>query len=83
MGFDTAGCETPIVPVMTKNDRITLEMTQICRSEGLLVVPVCFPAVPMDSPRLRTCVSSVHTSEDLDFALDVLERAGKQTGLLA
>ena len=61
MGFDTAGCETPIVPVMTENDQITLEMTQICRSQGLLVVPVCFPAVPMDAPRLRTCVSAVHT----------------------
>ena len=28
---------------MTRNDQITLEMTQICRSQGLLVVPVCFP----------------------------------------
>jgi glycine C-acetyltransferase len=83
MGFDTAGCETPIVPVMTKNNPITLEMTQLCRSEGLLVIPVCYPAVPMDAPRLRTCVSSVHTSEDIDFALDVLQRAGRQTTLIS
>ncbi len=82
MGFDTADCETPIVPIMTKNDQITLEMTRICRSQGLLVVPVCFPAVPMDAPRLRTCVSAVHTSSDIDFALDVLQRAGRQTNLI-
>lgn len=82
MGFDTAGCETPIVPVMTGNDQITLEMTRICRSQGLLVVPVCFPAVPMDAPRLRTCVSSVHSREDIDFALEVLQRAGRQTKLI-
>ncbi len=83
MGFDTAGSETPIVPVMTRNDQITLAMTQICRSEGLLVVPVAFPAVPMDAPRLRTCVSAVHTTEDIDFALDVLQRAGRQTNLIS
>ena len=83
IGFDTGSCTTPIVPIMTGNDRATLEMTHICRSEGLLVVPVSYPAVPMDAPRLRTCVSSVHTPDDIDFALDILQRAGKQVGLVS
>ena len=82
IGFDTADCATPIVPVMTKDIDTTMEMTRICREQNLLVVPVCFPAVPMDSPRLRTCVSAVHTSEDIDFALEVLQRAGRETGLI-
>jgi len=83
LGFDTARSVTPIVPVMTKNDEITLEMTRICRSEGLLVVPVCFPAVPIDAPRLRTCVSAIHSRQDIDFALDVLASAGRRTKLIA
>jgi 8-amino-7-oxononanoate synthase len=83
LGFDTSRSVTPIVPVMTRNDEITLEMTRICRSEGLLVIPVCFPAVPIDAPRLRTCVSAIHSREDIDFALDVLARAGRQTKLIA
>ena len=83
LGFDTAKSVTPIVPVMTHTTDIALEMTRICRADGLLVIPVCYPAVPMDAPRLRTCVSAIHSSEDIDFALDVLARAGKQTGLLA
>ncbi len=82
LGFDTAKSVTPIVPVMTHNDETALEMTRICRSEGLLVIPVCYPAVPMDSPRLRNCVSAIQTSEDIDFALDVMARAGRQTGLI-
>jgi glycine C-acetyltransferase len=81
-GFDTAKSQTPIVPVMTKTDKITLEMTRICRAEKLLVIPVCFPAVPMDAPRLRTCVSAIHSQDDIDFALDVLTRAGRQTKLV-
>jgi glycine C-acetyltransferase len=82
-GFDTGGTETAIVPVMTKNEAVTLEMTRLCRAEGLFVVPVAFPAVPLNAPRLRTCVSALHTRSDLDFALRVLAQAGRQTGLIA
>ncbi len=76
LGFDTAKSVTPIVPVMTRSDEIALEMTRLCRADGLLVIPVCYPAVPMDATRLRTCVSAIHTQQDIDFALDVLQRAG-------
>ncbi len=82
LGFDTAKSVTPIVPVMTRNDEITLEMTRMCRGEGLLVIPVCYPAVPMDAPRLRTCVSAIQTSAEIDMALDILARAGRVTGLI-
>jgi 8-amino-7-oxononanoate synthase len=82
LGFDTAKSVTPIVPVMTRNDETALEMTRLCRADGLLVVPVCYPAVPMDAPRLRTCVSAIQTRDELDFALDVLARAGRRTGLI-
>lgn len=83
LGFDTAKSVTPIVPVMTRTDEITLEMTRLCRSEGLLVIPVCYPAVPLDAPRLRTCISAIHSRYDIDFALGVLARAGRQTRLIA
>jgi glycine C-acetyltransferase/8-amino-7-oxononanoate synthase len=48
----------------------------------LLAIPVCYPAVPAGAPRLRTCMSAIHERSDLDFALDVLERAGRETGLI-
>ena len=82
MGFDTAKSVTPIVPIMTRTEAVTLEMTRLCRSRGLLVIPVAYPAVPMDAPRLRTCVSAIQSSEDIDFALDVLGQAGRETGLI-
>ena len=78
----TAKSVTPIVPVMTKNDELTLEMTRLCRADGLLVIPVSYPAVPVDAPRLRTSVSAIHTPDDIDFALDVLARAGRKSGLI-
>lgn len=82
LGFDIGQTATPIVPVMTQTEAITLEMTRLCRSKGLLVVPVAFPAVPLNAPRLRTCISSLHGQSELDFALDILAQAGRKTGLI-
>jgi glycine C-acetyltransferase len=82
LGFDTGASATPIIPIMTRDDETTLAMTRICRAEGLLAIPVCYPAVPAGAPRLRTCMSAIHERSDLDFALDVLERAGRETGLI-
>jgi glycine C-acetyltransferase len=82
LGFDIANSTTPIVPIMTRTDKTTLEMTRLCRASGLLVVPVCFPAVPLDAPRLRTCVSAIQSPDEIDFALDVLAGAGRATKLI-
>jgi glycine C-acetyltransferase len=83
LGFDLGDTQTPIVPIMTKNEALTIEMTARCRQMGLMVVPVAFPAVPLNAPRLRTCISSLHTKEDIDFAIDVLAQAGRACGLIA
>ncbi len=83
LGFDTGSCETPIVPIMTRSNDVTMAFSQLCRQQGLMVAPVCFPAVPMDAPRLRTCITSSHEHADIDFALDVLERAGRQCGVIS
>ncbi|MFO0903536.1 MAG: aminotransferase class I/II-fold pyridoxal phosphate-dependent enzyme [Pirellulales bacterium] len=82
LGFDIGHTTTPIVPIMTKNEAWTLEMTARCRQMGLLVVPVAFPAVPINAPRLRTCISSLHGKRELDFALNILAQAGRATGLI-
>jgi glycine C-acetyltransferase len=82
LGFDTGVTKTPIVPIMTRTEAATLEMTQRCRQDGLMVVPVSFPAVPFDAPRLRTCMSAAHTNDEIDFALQVLGKAGRATGLI-
>jgi 8-amino-7-oxononanoate synthase len=82
LGFDTGACETPIVPIMTRSNEATMEFSKCCRDEGLLVAPVCFPAVPMDAPRLRTCITASHEQRELDVALNILARAGKQCGII-
>ncbi|MEQ1892472.1 MAG: aminotransferase class I/II-fold pyridoxal phosphate-dependent enzyme, partial [Planctomycetota bacterium] len=75
LGFDSFASTTPIVPLATHTEEKTFAMTRYCRDHGLFVVPVFYPAVPKNAPRLRTCVMASHTDADIDFALEVLARA--------
>lgn len=81
-GFDTGKCESPIVPIMCSSNEETMAFAKGCREAGLLVAPVCYPAVPMDSPRLRTCITAIHQPQDIDFALDVLSSVGTRCGVI-
>ncbi|HVF91386.1 MAG TPA: aminotransferase class I/II-fold pyridoxal phosphate-dependent enzyme [Blastocatellia bacterium] len=82
LGFDTFKSETAIVPIACGLDETALEMTAICREAGLYIVPVFYPAVPMNASRLRTCVTASHTEQDVEFALEILAYAGRKTGLI-
>jgi hypothetical protein len=81
IGIKTFGSVTPIVPIACRDEEETLAMTKFCRDAGLFVVPVFYPAVPMNAPRLRTCVMASHTKADIDFALRAIEHAALQVEL--
>lgn len=83
LGFDTFRSQTAIVPIACGADERALEMTAFCREAGLYIVPVFYPAVPMNASRLRTCVTASHTEEEIQLALDVLAYAGRKTGLIS
>lgn len=82
LGFDTLRSETPVVPIICKTEKVVFEMTRVCRVGGLFVAPVVYPAVPIESPRLRTTVTAWHSDDEIDFALGVLGAAGRKCGLL-
>lgn len=81
-GFNTLNSETPIVPIICGEDERAFQMTKICQDEGLFVLPVVSPAVPAGLARLRANVTAAHSTEDIDFALDIFEKAGKLVGVI-
>ncbi len=81
-GFDTGVSVTPIVPIMTYDEEKAFLMTKYCQDNGVFVLPVVPPAVPHGKSRLRANVTAAHTIEDIDFALDVFEAAGKFAGVI-
>lgn len=77
-GFNTGKTCTPIVPVVVGSNANAMAMTRYCQEHGLFVLPVLPPAVPLGTARLRLNVTSDHTIEDIQLALDVIIEAGKQ-----
>jgi glycine C-acetyltransferase len=57
-------------------------MTKLCQAENIFVLPVVSPAVPAGLARLRANVTADHSEEDIAYALDVFERAGKAVGVI-
>ena len=57
-------------------------MVRECQRENLFTSAAISPAVPQGLARLRATVTAAHTRADLDFALDVLKRAGQKVGIL-
>jgi 8-amino-7-oxononanoate synthase len=81
-GFNTLNSETPIVPIICGEDEKAYQMTKLCQQEGVFVLPVVPPAVPSGLARLRANVMAAHSEEEIAFALDVFERAGREVGVI-
>ena len=81
-GFDTMLTETAIVPVLCGQDEVAFAMTRDIQRAGIFVLPVVSPAVPVGLARLRATVTAAHEAEDIEFAMDVIEKAGKESGLI-
>jgi len=82
LGFDLGNSETAIFPIIIGND---LKVKEICRRLHELDIyanPVMYPAVPKRLSRIRMSLMSAHTKEHLDKALDALETAGREYGVI-
>ena len=82
MGYNTGASVTAIVPLIVGDEEDTLELCKMVNDEGIFICPILFPAIPKGTNRLRAHVLTTHTSEDIDEALDIFERAGKKLGLI-
>lgn len=79
-GWDTGRSESPMIPVILGDDQTTYEMARGLHEEGIFVSPMTYPAVKKGMARLRLSVMSIHTSEDIERALQAFK---KMKGFLA
>jgi 8-amino-7-oxononanoate synthase len=82
LGFDIGGTQTPIIPIIVKDDEKCFRLWKELYENGVYTNPVIAPAVPEGMALLRTSYMASHTREQLQRALDVFERAGKKTGVI-
>jgi len=78
LGFDTGVTQTPITPVMLGEVTVAREFSRKLFENGLFAMALGFPTVPMGKARIRVMISAAHSQQDLEEALDIFERVGKQ-----
>jgi len=82
MGFHTGASETPILPVEIGDYMKTFEYCKLLHDNGVFVNPVVPPAVRSDQSLIRVSLMATHTDEQIDRALEIFERLGKQMELI-
>jgi glycine C-acetyltransferase len=82
LGFETAGSETPITPVIAGDAKLAMELSDRLFAEGIFAQGIGFPTVPNEKSRVRTIVTATHTREELDKALAAFEKVGRELGLI-
>ena len=82
MGFNTGLTESAIIPVMTGDELTQKKMSRRFHEEGIYVNAIPHPAVPKGQERFRFSVMATHTREDIDKTLEVVEKLGREFGII-
>ncbi|OVE82116.1 8-amino-7-oxononanoate synthase [bacterium K02(2017)] len=80
LGFNIGHSETPIVPVVVGDEITTLSLWRELLDQGIYINSVVYPAVPHNKSLLRTSVTSEHTRDHLDKAIEALDKLRKKHG---
>ncbi|MGE5425358.1 MAG: serine palmitoyltransferase [Syntrophothermus sp.] len=81
-GFDVGNTVTPIIPLYIRDNLKTLTLTRMLLDEGVFVNPVVSPAVSKDSTLIRFSLMATHTQDQIDIALDKIERICKKLHII-
>ncbi len=86
-GFREMGCEightsTPIIPLYVRDNDKTFMLTRMLFDEGIFVNPVVSPAVAPTDTLIRFSLMATHTREQLDYALEKIEKCFKALNIL-
>lgn len=82
LGYNIGESETPITPVIIGDEETTGIFSKKLFENGLFVSPIIFPTVPKGTARVRCMVTAGHTKEQLDQAVSIFEKVGKEMGIL-
>jgi glycine C-acetyltransferase len=82
-GANTPASETPITPIIVGEGRLAMEFSRELFKEGVLGTGIAFPTVPEGKARIRTIMTATHTREQLEKALETLQRVGKRMGIIS
>jgi hypothetical protein len=74
--------DSPIVPVMLFNAKLSQDIARDLFYEGIYVIGFFFPVVPAGQARIRTQMSADHEIPQLEQALLAFKKIGAKYGIL-
>jgi glycine C-acetyltransferase len=82
IGFNTGLSQSPITPVIVGEGALAMKLSDRLFEAGVFAQGIAFPTVARDKARVRTIVTATHTRDELQFALDVFGRVGRDLGII-
>ncbi len=82
LGFNTGLSESPITPVIAGDAALAMKLSDRLFALGVFAQGIAFPTVPRDKARVRTIVTATHSRDELQFALDVFAKVGRELGII-
>ncbi len=83
LGFNTGHTQTPIVPVMLGEATLAQQFSKRLFEEDIFAMAIGFPTVARGAARIRVMNSATHSKDDLDFALGVFAKVGRELGVIS
>jgi 7-keto-8-aminopelargonate synthetase-like enzyme len=83
LGFHIGISHSQIIPIMVGREDVAMQFSMQLLGAGVFAQAVRFPTVKKGSARLRLSLTSMHTTEQLNEAIDVLRVLGKKNGIIA
>jgi 8-amino-7-oxononanoate synthase len=74
------GGDSPIIPIVLREEEAALAAASALLEKGMLVLPVRPPTVPRGTSRLRVTLSCDHNADEIDALIRALAARSKQFG---
>lgn len=81
-GFDILPGQSPIVPVMLYDARLSQDFANALLEEGIYVIGFFYPVVPKGKARIRVQLSAGHEFDHIDKAIAAFTKVGKKLGVI-
>jgi glycine C-acetyltransferase len=82
LGFNILNPQSALIFIIIGDDLLAKKMSKRIFEEGVYLSVFPYPSVPIGQERFRLSMSATHTIEDLDRALEIFEKVGKEFGVL-
>ena len=82
LGFDTGQSTTPIIPIMLGEATLAQQFSKRLFDEGVFAMAIGYPTVPRGAARIRVMNTAAHSADDLEQALAVFEKVGRELAII-